>query len=432
MLNPIISGIVFLTEMLIAYIFFSNVFEKRLPTAHCLALGCLFYGLCSAINILAGNNGVINWMFSVAINIVFSCFCFHGKPYLSVFYSFILSAVNGSMEVVVITIVGALTGSDFLEYNSNFPLLVLECSTSKILYFFLILVFSKLVKSQTNKNKLPFNLFLYPVCTAVCQVIFWYINMLPETPYATQNLLAIASLFLLVATILLFVTYQHQLEKDNETMQMKSEYEKLQTEKTYFQILEQQNQQLMIYAHDAKKHLEAIRDLNPDPQISGYISKLSEQLVDYTRNCHSGNKLLDVMIHKFCVDCGLRGIQFEYDVKSCNLSSVVDLDLVAILGNLIDNAMTAAEQSEGKIVLLATSWRNDYSIIIVSNSCDTPPKMVGNALVTSKPDQALHGFGLKSVKQTLKKYEGDYEWLYDDHEHMFTVTAMIGQPPEVK
>ena len=84
---------------------------------------------------------------------------------------------------------------------------------------------------------------------------------------------------------------------------MKSELTRLQTEQSYYQILEQQNQQLMMYAHDAKKHLSAIQVLNEDPQISSYVSKLRAQLADYTHNCHSGKKLLDVMIHKYTVDC---------------------------------------------------------------------------------------------------------------------------------
>lgn len=63
--------------------------------------------------------------------------------------------------------------------------------------------------------------------------------------------------------------------------------------------------------------------------------------------------MLDVMIHKFVVDCSMRNIHFEYDVKLCNLNEVEDIDLVAILGNLIDNAVSAAEEScENRFLLL--------------------------------------------------------------------------------
>lgn len=432
MLNPAISSVVFASEMLIAYIFFSNMFEKRFPIVKCLGIGSLLYICCAVANLLSSNNGIVNLATATIINVLFSYICFESGFRHSIFYSVILSAVNASIEIAVITTVGALTDSDFLDYNNNFPLFLLECSTSKLLYFFLILIFTNIVKFRTTITKLPFNLFLYPVSSSVCLVVFWYINALPETPYTTQNLLAVASMFLLAATILLFVTYQHQIEKDCETMQMQREYEKLQTEKSYFQILEQQNEQLSIFAHDAKNHLAAINSLNSDPQISNYVSQLSQQLNEYSRNCHSGNKLLDVIIHRYSVDCNLRGIHFDYDVKLCNLKMVDDIDLVAILGNLLDNAVTAAEKSAQKMVSLSTAQRNSYNIIIISNSCDVLPKTKGAKLITSKANRDMHGFGLKSVKRTLKKYQGDFEWFYEERSRKFTVTVMIGDSVKPK
>ena len=208
-------------------------------------------------------------------------------------------------------------------------------------------------------------------------------------------------------------------------MQIQSELSRLQTEQSYYQILDQQNQQLMIYAHDAKKHLAAIQALNEDPAIGSYVTKLSEQLKDYSKSRNSGNKLLDVMLHKYDIDCKMRDISFEYDVKVCNLSQLEDIDLVAILGNLLDNAVTASEQSSEKYISVATIYRNRYSVIIVSNSCDTPPKLSGHHLISTKSGAGFHGFGMKSVAKSIKKYDGDYEWEYDAERQLFTVTVMI-------
>lgn len=426
MLNPLISLLIYLTEMWISHIFFSNAFERRYNIKKVLGIGCFLFGIGSVINILCCNDVVVNILISIVLNCLFAQICFNSKPYLSFFYSFILVIIGITWEFIAISVVSLLTGRGFLDYNRDLAIFILECPTCKIFYFLTILILSRIMKSGEQDSSLPFTLFLYPISTVACQIIFWYVCTRTEIPHEIQSLLAAASMILLVSTVLLFVTYQNQIEKDRESMQIKSEYARLQTEKTYYAILEQQNEHLMVYAHDAKKHLAAINSLNEDPQIGNYISKLSEQLADYTRYCHSGNKLLDVMIHKYSVDCELRGIHFESDIKSCNLSGVSDLDLVAILGNLIDNAIAAAEQSTEKSVSLATSWRNGYSVIIVSNSCDHPPKTVGGALVSSKLNPSLHGFGLKSVKQALKNYEGDFDWSYDAQRHMFTVTVMLG------
>lgn len=151
-----------------------------------------------------------------------------------------------------------------------------------------------------------------------------------------------------------------------------------------------------------------------------------DQLKSYTSNCHSGNMMLDVIINKYVLDCEHRHIQFDYYVKSCNLKHVADIDLVAILGNLMDNALTAAQQSEKRFVSLETTIRNGYSVVIISNSCDTAPSTHAGNLVTAKEDKKLHGFGVKSVQKTLKKYHGDYSWEYNELQRTFVVTVMIG------
>lgn len=426
MLNPFVSLVVYLTEMSISYIFFSSAFDRRYRVSSILGIGCILFGIGSVINILCHNNVVINILISIFLNSLFARLCFNGKLYQSFFYSFILVIIGITWEFIAVSVVSMFTGRGFLDYNKNLAIFILECPTCKVFYFLTILILSGVMKSEEQDTSLPFSLFLYPIATIICHIIFWYICTQTEVPYEIQSLLAVASMILLVSTVLLFITYQNQIEADRESMRIKSENARLQTEKSYYTILEQQNQQLMVYAHDAKKHLMAISALNNDSQIGSYISKLSDQLADYTHYSHSGNKLLDIMIHKYSVDCEIRGIHLEYDVKSCNLSRVSDLDLVAIIGNLMDNAIAAAEHSHTKSVSFATSWRNDYSIIIVCNSCDIPPKAVGENLVTSKPNQALHGFGLKSVKRTIKKYEGDFEWIYDEQNHLFTVTVMLG------
>lgn len=426
MLNPFVSLVVYMTEMSISYIFFYSAYGLRYTLKKVFGIGCILFGIGAIINVFCGNNAAINMVISILLNSLFAQICFNSKPYLSFFYSFILVIIGITWEFIAISVVSLLTGRGFLDYNRDLAIFILECPTCKIFYFLTILILSRIMKSGEQDSSLPFTLFLYPISTVACHIIFWYVCTRTEIPHEIQSLLAAASMILLVSTVLLFVTYQNQIEKDRESIQIKNEYTRLQTEKTYYAILEQQNEHLMVYAHDAKKHLAAINSLNEDPQIGNYISKLTEQLADYTRYCHSGNKLLDVMIHKYSVDCELRGIHFESDIKSCNLSGVSDLDLVAILGNLIDNAIAAAEQSTEKSVSLATSWRNGYIVIIVSNSCDHPPKAVGGALVTSKLNPALHGFGLKSVKQALKNYEGDFDWAYDDQQQIFTVTVMLG------
>lgn len=416
---------VYQTEMLISFIFFSTVSLRRMSGGRCLLAGFLLFAVGAVINLLGRNNGVLNAIVTVLLNSMFCCLCFQNKVFLGIFYSCILGIIGVATEVLSVAFMSALIGGSASDYNSNLSLLIVECSACKVFYFLAALLLARMVRPGSQVARLNGNLFFFPVAAVVCQTISWYILVQPDTTSKTQVLLAVSSALLLFATVLLFITYQDQIRKDSEAIQVKNELAHLQTEASYYQLLERQNQELMLYAHDAKKHLAAIKSLNEDPQISTYAEQLSQRLADYTRSCHSGNKLLDVMIHKYSVDCETRGIRFEYDVRLCGLNRLDNIDLVAILGNLMDNAVTAAEQSEEKWLSLATGLRNSCEILIVSNSCDTPPQTSGGHLLSSKANQSLHGFGLRSVEKALKKYRGDHDLDYDPLKKTFTATVMI-------
>lgn len=429
MLNPLFSLCVYLIEMLISYIFYSSLLEHKFTTAKTLLIGVVLFTLGSTVNILLRNNGAINALTTWLINVFFAYFCFDSSLTKSMFYAAILGIVNVALEVSVVTISSFAVGGSFLSYNDNFLLLVFQTITIKTLYFLIILLLIRVLRPGDDRGTIPLDFLVYPVSTTVCQTIFWHICSQPTTSRNVQILLSVSSACLFVSTIFLFFAYSHQVKKERQTIQIQNELDRLQTEQSYYQILDQQNQQLMIYAHDAKKHLAAIQALNENPAIGNYVAKLSEQLKDYSKSRNSGNKLLDVMLNKYDIDCKMRGIFFEYDVKVCNLSQLEDIDLVAILGNLLDNAITASGQSTEKYISLSTVYRNQYSVIIVSNSCDTPPKQSGNHLISTKAGTGLHGFGLKSVAKAIKKYDGDYEWDYDSDKHLFTFTVMVSAAP---
>lgn len=428
MLNPVVSCAVYAVDMIIIYLFYSRIAEKKISTLKCLLFGLFLFEVGSALNLTFQNNLLINTLVSIATRIVFGFYCFDIRPFQAVCYSIILVVLNFALELISVFAISSLTSADPIDYNSNLALLIVECSTCKILLFLTCLILSHVVVPNAQWSKHQLSLLFFPISSSICLAIFWYICLQDNISSNIPYLLAVSSIIIFGSTVLLFITYQHQVELDSERIRMKSENDRLLTEKSYYDILEQQNQQLMVYAHDTKNHLFAIQSLNTNPAIESYITALLDQLKSYTSNCHSGNMMLDVIINKYVLDCERRGIQFNYYVRSCNLKFVEDIDLVAVIGNLMDNALTAAEQSTCRSISLETTIRNGYNVVVITNSCDVAPNTHGGRLVTAKEDKKLHGYGLKSVSKTLKKYNGDFGWEYNELERTFVVTAMIGEP----
>lgn len=427
MSNPVFSCGIYAVEMIIFFIFFSLISERKISKILCLIGGLFLFEIGSAANLLFHNNVLLNTIISIISKALFAFFFFNIKALLCVFYSVVLDAINFALEIVTILLASLLVSTEVIDFDTNIPQFLIICATNKLLLLLVCLILSKIVKPSNVSLRFPLSLLFFPVCISICYVLLWVICGQEDIASKTQAEISCVCILLFVATIFLLITYQRQLDDEKEHLQIKNELGRLQTEKEYYDILNQQNQQLMIYAHDAKNHLEAIQSISQDPLVQDYVAKLSGQLNSYARNCHSGNMMLDVIINKYVLACERYKIAFEYEIRSCNLSSVEDVDLVAILGNLLDNALTSAKESDKKVLQIETSVQNGYQVINIRNSCGIAPIIDGSRLRSTKDNAAFHGFGLKSVAHTLKKYDGDFAWDYDEKNSEFIMTVMIGE-----
>ncbi len=418
--------IVLFFEMLVALIYFGNISERKMRMPVVILIGTALFEIITVINIFFVTSVAINVPVSLVVTFVFALSCFDLTVKKSFFNSVILVSISNILELAVIFLITSLDGISVESNNENLFLLALESLISKSLYFFIVMVFLRFIQKNAEKAKIPTSFYIFPVVTALTVCSFWYVRYNEPLEETNRIILVVVSALLLLATMLMFFAFQSHAKKENELFLLQQEKNKLNTNMLYFDILERQNNDLRIYAHDAKNHLSAIKSLNTNSEIDEYISKMSERLNEYSRVSHSGNRILDVLINKYITECSLHGMEFYFDIKNNNLSHMEYDDIVTVLGNLLDNACEAAEKSIRKQVSLETDKINGFSVVIVSNSCDIAPKFDSlNMPVTTKENKNMHGLGLKSVKRTVKKYLGDVEFNFNEKKNVFTATIMM-------
>lgn len=425
MIYNIVVTLTTLATMLVTYNFFSQIADKKLKSIYCIIIGALLFESGVIVNILLSNTIWINALYIAFINVLFGYLCFDLKIKKIVFYSIILDIFDGALEYVTIFLISAITNTKPNIYLDNIAYYVMYASISKTLYFLTCSILARFVKKEKLTVKFPIGLYFYPIVVICTLLTFWRICTETAISDELQIISVIISLSLFFSIIILFIVYQHSIEKENKLFLLQNEFDKIKTDKSYYDILEKQNQELRIYAHDAKKHLSAIRELNENPIIDEYVNTMSEALKSHSSSCHSGNHLLDVIINKYATECQIKNINFSFDVKLCNLKSINNFDLVAILDNLLDNAIEAAENSKDAFITFSTNYTNTFAVITISNSCNQAPVTANNKLVTTKKDKSKHGIGIKSVRKALKKYDGDLELEYEEKEQIFTTTVML-------
>lgn len=422
--NSIIFTVYFF-EMLISYIFFSQIGDRKLNVFYCLFIGALFFESGALLNITLGNIVWFNTIYFAIINIAFSFSCFRIKLARIIYYSVLLDIFSTAFEFATIFLISVITQTEATAYLSKMSMLIIEVIISKVLYLFTCLVLARFLTKEKETVKFPLGLYVYPIIIVIVLLLFWSVCTKSNITKSQQIMLATASIALLFSIIILFIIFQHSIEKENRLFLLQNELERLEIDKSYYDILEKQNEDLMIYVHDTKKHLAAIRDLNDNEQIDKYIGTMVDQLKSYSSNCHSGNHTLDVLINKCKTECNIKNIVFTFDVHLANFKYVDSYDLVTILGNILENALEAANKSENKYIDLSSDHRNTYDILIIKNSCDSSPVCNNNELQTTKSNKMLHGLGMKSALKTLRKYDGDLYWEYDELKKEFLTTIMI-------
>lgn len=428
MIIKIAYFIVYFIEMLISYIFFNHIGCRKKSAALTLAIGTVLFELGAVVGLFNIDSALLNAFFSLSANVVFAIVFFDVKKLQGIFYSFMLVVLSSFLELVSIFTISTFADIYILNYESQPMPLVIEVIISKIIYFLLIGILIKFVHPSPNSTSVrtPSSFYAYPISTFISVIFFWYIAANESISYRGQLTLAAISLLLFMASIFTFFVFQYNAKKDTEILLLQQESEKLKTDTLYYNMLERQNNNLSSYAHDTKNHLATIKALNHDPEIDMYISKMLDRLNEYGSVCHSGNHILDVIVDRYAAECALSNIDFRFDIKENNLRNLDYFDIVTILNNLFDNAVEAAKKSDNGYVSIVTNYRNNFSIIVITNSCSTQPEFNSSGeLKTTKENPKLHGFGIKSVKNALKKYDGDLSLEYERESGEFIATVML-------
>ena len=108
MLYNIIMYIVYVVEMLISYIFFSRLGERKVKPSYCWLIGILLFSTGFLVNYIFANTVWLNITYFAVINIVFGYLCFHVKLKKVIFCSLVLGACCLALELATIFLISSL------------------------------------------------------------------------------------------------------------------------------------------------------------------------------------------------------------------------------------------------------------------------------------------------------------------------------------
>lgn len=272
-------------------------------------------------------------------------------------------------------------------------------------------------KRPDMTGKKAFRLASIIVVVAFIAVITLSQQTILPIPDDTLNMWTILAVVLMMSVLIFNMNRQYEVEK--ELAHLKTEQAEL-LERDYTAL----NKVYAINAklfHDFHNHIGILRQLLSQAkweEALQYLDELQTPVQEIAETVWTGDETVDYIINSKAAAAKERGIQYRAQVEFPRHTDLRSVDLCAVLGNLLDNALEAAAQvpkKEERFVRLTIRRINQMLIIKVENSFHNPPASRDGVLTTSKTKNGLHGWGLKSAQTAVEKYDGTVQTSYKDN-----------------
>ncbi len=153
-------------------------------------------------------------------------------------------------------------------------------------------------------------------------------------------------------------------------------------------------------------------------EIEKYLKSIGITYDMIFHNTDSENLMIDSIIDikkGYALSKGIDMVTELYIPPNMKYDS---LDMVIILGNLLDNAIEACEKLINKKkpeITLKIQYKMSNIVILVKNTYEGENGQSGSSVddslpKTTKTDKKVHGIGMRNAKEIIEKYNGVIEW----------------------
>lgn len=425
------DNILFLTftyfaESLVFYFYCKSLYQPKKNSKLSFTLTVTLYLAMMLVFKFVVNIETVNAIMTIVTNIAIILVAFNSSIKSSFFHSIvmcILRYISEFISIYLLAITYTTSSNDII--NNYFEMASLM---SNIICFLLSRIAVKLLVKETQAKSWGkwALLSLLPICSIVIILVFRMLtggNILS----VKQNLICIWSIaFLFIVNIIVYAIYEQAEKANQKLIELELTNQKNEIDMQYLELLEKKNDDMNIMTHDYKNNVLAIADMTNSTEIKSYINEMVGEISKYNKIAKTKNKMLDIIINKYTDICTDKNITFKTNILSENLSFMNDYDISSLFNNILDNSVEAAVNSNKKdIGLEITNAINSYHKIIVTNSCDTPPRSKNDKLITTKKNKESHGFGTKSIQNIADKYNGEMRWEYSEENKQFKLTILI-------
>lgn len=405
------TDILFIIFAVYLFFYYFDIFLKRRKRTVLSMIGLVIFMAwqfeMSSVNLLPAYGNII-------VTIITTLFAvaqiYEGKFWNKCIFTVAFNAIWMLIE----TISGNILLTYCCEFTDLQALGTLGSFTSKIVFMIAITALKRVFTKDEIKElpvRYSFMLVLIPIGSIyIMNNIFMLGYRLHSNRANIQS--AVTAVILLGVNVLVFYIYI-KLADDLQLRRMTSVYEQqLDLCERHQQERELSILQLRDVRHNMKNNLVSIlayAENGDNEKIIRFVNEIMEEGgIKTSTVTNSGNIVIDSLIGYWYVEAKKVGIDFSVNLNIPMEMPFRGADICLILGNLLENAVEAAQKAEGKkyIRLHMKYDKNNLLLFVENNYKGVLIKTKDKRLKSTKTDAGNHGVGLSSVYRIAAKYHG--------------------------
>lgn len=263
-------------------------------------------------------------------------------------------------------------------------------------------------------NKMPFQkIFFFFTGFMEYVIVLYVINVDWDSGYDIHSvilMIALTIVLLLIIVCLVLVLEYHTVIRTNHILLANESRMML-----YYNLLNDEINQKRKKNHDRRYEQEYLFDCLMQKQYEKGLRYLKEKCGgkhSSSNEIYTGSGMIDNLIGRIAEQCRESQVKSSFMVDMHKFP-IEESEFFVLLANLLDNAVEAARKcSDERYIALKIQERHSMFRLYIANSYAEEPIQDGKRLASSKEDLGNHGWGLESVKDTVKKYGGIIEISY--------------------
>lgn len=268
------------------------------------------------------------------------------------------------------------------------------------------------------------SLFILPIASMILLNGFFVQVKYPINHF----MICVGGIMLMISIIVDFSVIEKLLKAVNSARDAEMLIMKSKLEKNHYERLEEVNLGYAKHIHELDHIVRVMKQLahtQDNNAVEALASEVLEKGFSPKAKTYIGDSIINAIFierEKMAIEMG---VKYSVNVQlGIDLGFIKNIDKISMFGNLLDNALEAAQANENGFVTVNLFMGNETIVVFeIQNNFKIKPKKKGREFLTIKQEKLKHGFGIKNVEELAQNYAGMLGLC--EEENTFTATLIL-------